>query len=108
MHYWKAKALTYLAAAMQLRWYAIAAAWIICVLGWSVVAAIPDQYRAEARVYIDTANIMDPLLRGLTVSVTPAQEITMMLRTLITRPTLEQVIHLTDPSSSSLGAAAMQ
>ena len=108
MHYWKVKVLGYLTGVMQFRWYALATAWLICILGWGVVAALPDSYTAEAKVYIDTDNIMDPLLKGLTVTVDPAQEIAIMLKTLITRPTLEQVIHLTDPSSNGLNAAGMQ
>ena len=102
MQQWKIKALTYLASIFTYRWYALAAAWALCLVGWGVVAAMPDQYTAEAKVYIDTDNLMDPLLRGLTVSIDPLQEIVVMLRTLITRPTLEQVVRLTDPTASKL------
>ena len=102
MQHWKIKALTYLSSIFLYRWYALAAAWALCLIGWGVVAAMPDQYRAEAKVYIDTDNLMDPLLRGLTVSIDPAQEIAVMLRTLITRPTLEQVVRLTNPAANKL------
>ncbi|HXJ00606.1 MAG TPA: XrtA system polysaccharide chain length determinant [Micropepsaceae bacterium] len=102
MQQWKIKALTYLASILVYRWYALAAAWALCLMGWGVVAAMPDQYTAEAKVYIDTESLMDPLLRGLTVSIDPAQEIAVMLKTLITRPTLEQVVRITDPAASKL------
>src|ERR1700704_440707 len=108
MQQWKIKALSYLSSILLYRWYALVAAWAFCLIGWGVVAAMPDQYTAEAKVYIDTDNLMDPLLKGLTVSIDPSQEISVMLRTLITRPTLEQVIHLTDPAAKSLTAAQLE
>ena len=108
MQFWKVKALSYLSSVLIYRWYALAAAWAICLVGWGAVGSLPDQYTAQAKVYIDTDNLMDPLLKGLTVSIDPNQEIAVMLRTLITRPTLEQVIHLTDPAAKSLTGAQME
>lgn len=108
MHFWKSKALSYLSGIYLYRWYAIAVAWVACVIGWASVAAMPDQYKAEAKVYIDTDNIMDPLLKGLTVTLDSSQEIAIMLKTLITRPTLEQVIHLTNPNANSLTPSQLE
>src|SRR6185295_17236311 len=108
MQYWKSIILSYLSSILIYRWYGVAVAWAICLAGWAGVAALPDQYRAEAKVYIDTDNLMDPLLRGLTITIDPAQEIAIMLKTLITRPTLEQVIHLTDPKANAFDAAQME
>ena len=102
MQFWKMKALSYLSGIYLYRWYAISVAWVVCIIGWASIAAIPDQYKAEAKVYIDSQNIMDPLLKGLTVTLDSTEEIAIMLKTLITRPTLEQVIHLTNPNANSL------
>src|SRR5579863_7390224 len=107
MQHWRTIVLSYLSSILLYRWYGVAVAWVICLAGWAGVAAMPDQYRAEAKVYIDTDNLMDPLLKGLTISIDPAQEIAIMLKTLITRPTLEQVIHLTDPKANALSAGDM-
>lgn len=100
LHFWKMKALSYVSGVYVYRWYALAVAWVFCLVGWSAVAVMPDQYRADAKVYIDAQSIMDPLLRGLTVSLDTQQEIAIMLKTLITRPTVEQVIHLTNPKAN--------
>jgi len=108
MQHWRTVVLSYLSSILLYRWYGVAVAWMICLAGWAGVAAMPDQYRAEAKVYIDTDNLMDPLLKGLTISIDPAQEIAIMLKTLITRPTLEQVIHLTDPKANALSAGDME
>src|SRR5215813_5124808 len=108
MQFWKVKILSYISSVLRYRWYALGVAWVICLAGWSVVAVLPDEYRAEARVYIDTDSLMDPLLKGLTVTTDSSQEIAIMLRALITRPTLEQVIHLTDPKSDQLSPTQME
>jgi polysaccharide chain length determinant protein (PEP-CTERM system associated) len=108
MHFWKMKALSYLSGIYVYRWYALAVAWLFCIAGWSTVAVMPDSYRASAKVYIDTQSIMDPLLRGLTVSLDSQQEIAIMLTTLITRPTIEQVIHLINPKANQLTAAELE
>src|SRR5258706_7709478 len=108
MPFWKVKILAHLSSVLLYRWHALAAAWAICLIGWGAVAALPDQYTSPAKVYIDTDNLMDPLLKGLTVTIDPNQEIAVMLRTLITRPTLEQVIRLTNPHANSLTAAQME
>ncbi|HSF12813.1 MAG TPA: chain-length determining protein, partial [Erythrobacter sp.] len=33
------------------RWIAIAVAWGVCLLGWLVIAMIPNSYESKARVY---------------------------------------------------------
>jgi polysaccharide chain length determinant protein (PEP-CTERM system associated) len=108
MQFWKVTILSYLSSVLLYRWYALMAAWLICLVGWGAIAALPDQYTAQAKVYIDTNNLMDPLLKGLTVSIDPSQEIAVMFRTLITRPTLEQVIHLTSPHANGLTPTQME
>ena len=108
MRFWKMKALSYLSGIYVYRWYGLAVAWVFCLIGWSAIAVVPDQYKADAKVYIDTQSIMDPLLKGLTVSLDPQQEIAVMLKTLITRPTVEQVIRLTEPNANSLSAPELE
>jgi len=97
MHFWKVQALTYLTGAWSYRWHAVGIAWIICFAGWGAVAALPDQYESEAKVYIDTDSLMTPLLKGIAVSTDSQQQIAMMLKTFISRPNLEQVVRLSDP-----------
>jgi polysaccharide chain length determinant protein (PEP-CTERM system associated) len=108
MQSWKVQLFSYLSSTWQYRWYGIAAAWVICLAGWIGVGIIPDRYQSEAKVYIDTDTLLRPLLKGLAVSNDPDQQVSVMLRTLITRPNIEQVIRLTDPHAASLSPAAMQ
>jgi polysaccharide chain length determinant protein (PEP-CTERM system associated) len=108
MQSWKVQLLSHLSSAWQYRWYGIATAWLICLAGWIGVGAMPDVYQSEAKVYIDTDTLMRPLLKGLAVSTDPDQQVSVMLRTLVTRPNIEQVVRLTDPNAASMSAAAMQ
>jgi polysaccharide chain length determinant protein (PEP-CTERM system associated) len=108
MQSWKVQLFSYLSSAWQYRWYGIAAAWVICLAGWIGVGVIPDRYQSEAKVYIDTDTLLRPLLKGLAVSTDADQQVSVMLRTLITRPNIEQVVRLTDPHAASLSPGAMQ
>lgn len=86
----------YLIAAWRKRWWGVLVAWGVCLGGWTLVAMLPDQYEAEAKVYVDTESMLGPLLRDLTVSPNVDQQIAVMLRTLVTRPVLERVARTTD------------
>lgn len=34
------------------RWLALAVAWGVCMLGWLVVALIPNAYESRARIFV--------------------------------------------------------
>lgn len=108
MQFWKSQILTYLTGAWHYRWHGLGIAWAVCLVGWLGVFFIPNTYQAVAKIYIDTDTLMGPLLRGLTVNTDPDQTVSVMLNTLVTRPNLEQVVHLTDPHSASMRDAQLQ
>lgn len=70
--------------------------WIICPIGWYQVNQLPDQYKASARVYVDTQSLLKPLLRGLTINTNPQEQVELMVRTLLSRPNLEKIVRMTD------------
>ena len=78
------------------RWWGLLAAWIIAVIGWAVVSQIPNQYQSSARVHVDTQTVLGPLLDGLAVGPNLNQRVSLMTRTLLTRPVLEQLVQSTD------------
>lgn len=80
------------------RWIALSFAWLVCALGWSVVAFLPDEYASDARIYVDTESLLNPLLRGIAVDSNQDQdqEVAIMQRTLTSRPNLTQVARMTD------------
>ena len=100
--------LTYLRGVWRRRWYAVVVAWLVCLVGWTIVHRLPDQYEARARVYVDTQSILRPLLSGLTVTPNVDQTINMMTRTLASRPNLEKVARMTDLDLTAKDTAQME
>ncbi|KAB2320133.1 chain length-determining protein [Betaproteobacteria bacterium SCN1] len=88
--------LGYAKAAWRRRWWGVAVAWLICIVGWTWVMIIPDRYQASARVYVDTQTLLKPLLSGLAAEPNVEQQIKLMTRQLVSRPTLEKVARMTD------------
>ena len=88
--------LGYAKAAWHRRWWGVAVAWLVCIVGWTWVMVLPDRYEASARVYVDTQTLLGPLLSGLTVQPNVEQQIKLMTRQLVSRPTLEKVARMTD------------
>ena len=107
MQSWRVDLLTYLAATWRYRWQGLAAAWIVCLIGWLWVASTPNTYESTAEVYIDTHGLLNPLLKGIAVTNDPNQEIAVMLQMLLTDPTLERIVRATNPNSSSMSPEQM-
>ncbi|PLW81537.1 chain length-determining protein [Kineobactrum sediminis] len=78
------------------RWVALGIAWVIALTGWAYVAQMPESYVASARVYVDTNSVLRPLMRGLTINPNIDQRISMLSRTLLSRPNLEKLARMTD------------
>src|SRR6185369_6793030 len=107
MQPWKIQLRTYLTGTWHYRWIGMGVAWAVCLVGWLVVALVPNQFQAVSMIYVDTDTMMAPLLKDLTVTTDPQQQVSVMLNTLLARPNLEQVIHLTNPKANSLSSAEM-
>ena len=89
--------LRYARGTWRFRWWMLGIAWAISVVGWSIVAKLPDQFEASARVYVDTSSVLRPLLRGIAINTGDTnQKIFLMTRTLLSRPNLEKVMRMTD------------
>lgn len=88
--------LAYAKATWYRRWWGVGVAWLICLIGWSWVMFLPDRYEASARVYVDTQTLLKPLLAGLAAEPNVEQQIKLMTRQLVSRPTLEKVSRMTD------------
>jgi len=89
--------LRYARGTWRFRWWMLGIAWAVSVVGWSVVAKLPDQYKASARVYVDTSSVLRPLLKGIAINTGDTrQKIFLMTRTLLSRPNLEKVMRMTD------------
>lgn len=90
------QALAYLRGVWRYRWWIQAIAWPICIVGWLFVWSMPDVYRAEARVYVDTENMLRPLLRGLAIQPDLSDQVAVMTRTILSKPNLEKIVRDAD------------
>jgi len=96
MHELIRQLVAYIRGVLRYRWWLLGIAWIVCLIGWPIVANMPDQYQASARVFVDTHSLLKPLLRGLAVQGNEEHRIRLMTRTLLSRPNLEKVTRMTD------------
>ena len=78
------------------RWIGLAVAWIVAVVAVGVALRIPERYEATARVYVDTQSLLRPLMAGLAIQPNLDQQVSLMSRTLISRPNVEKLLHMAD------------
>ncbi len=90
------KILDELRGAWRFRWLSIAAAWVVCIVGWAMVMSTPNVYKATAKVYVDTRGILRPLLEGLAINPDVASGLDLVRQALLSRPQIEQVARETD------------
>jgi polysaccharide chain length determinant protein (PEP-CTERM system associated) len=82
--------------AWQRRWWGVAAAWALCIVGWLGIASLPNQYETTARVYIDADAVLTPLLKGISAETSMTDQIDLLQHMLLSRPNLEKIITKTD------------
>ena len=71
------------------RWLALAVAWAVCLMGWLVVAMVPNTYESKARIYLQ----LDDVLADVTgVPSSSKRDIDRVRQTLTSAINLEKVI----------------
>ena len=97
MHELIAQLLRYARETWRFRWWMLGISWAVCVIGWAVVARLPDQYEASARVFVDTESVLAPMLRGLALQTDSAERrVLLMTRTLLSQPNMEKLLRMSD------------
>ena len=71
------------------RWLALGVAWGVAVLGWLVVALIPNSYEAKARIFVQ---LDDVLAEQIGIANSGEKEIERVRQTLVSSVNLEKVI----------------
>lgn len=96
MHELLLQVFSYVRGIWRYRWLAVAVAWLIAISGWVYVSKLPDEYRASARVFVDTNSVLRPLLQGLAIQPDLVQRVSLMSRMLLSRPNLERIARMSD------------
>lgn len=76
------------------RFWGLAAAWTIAVVGIPVALLVPAKYEATTRVFVDTDSVLKPLMAGLAVQPNTDQQVQILASTLVSRPNVEKLIGL--------------
>lgn len=87
---------SYARAAWRRRWWAVATAWVVALLAWSVVLMMPDKYEASARVFVDTQTPLRPVLDGIAIEDNYDSQLALVREALLSRPQLEAVARTTN------------
>jgi polysaccharide chain length determinant protein (PEP-CTERM system associated) len=77
--------------AWRFRWLALLTAFIVALIGWAVVFALPDRYEADARVFVGTRTALRPALQGLTIDQNVDAQINFVRQSLLEGPQLERI-----------------
>jgi polysaccharide chain length determinant protein (PEP-CTERM system associated) len=83
--------------AWRFRRAAMWAAWLVCVIGWLIVLAMPDTYSAWARVYVDTRTRLQQVTQGIAVDSNMASQAEAVHEALLGGPQLDKVARLAVP-----------
>ncbi len=86
-----AQLLDYAKGAWRYRWVAVAACWIIALVGWVTVMLMPNRFESSTTVYVDTDSLLKPLLQGVAVEQDVSSQVAMMQAVMLSRPNLEKV-----------------
>jgi polysaccharide chain length determinant protein (PEP-CTERM system associated) len=74
------------------RWMALGIAAGVALVALVVITRLQDRYEAGAKVYVDTQTVLKPLMNGLAYQPDIEQQVTMLAKTLISRPNVEQLV----------------
>jgi polysaccharide chain length determinant protein (PEP-CTERM system associated) len=78
----------------QRRWLALGAAWALCLVGWLIVALIPNSYESRARIFVQLQSIL-PSQVGITAA-DRQNDIVRIKQTLTSTENLEKVVRRTE------------
>lgn len=88
---------TYIRMIWRYHWLALLVGVAICMAGWMAVLAMPNQFEASTKVFLDTQSVLRPLLRGLALDTNRREQTAELVRkSLLSRPNLETVARSAD------------
>lgn len=76
------------------RWLALAVAWALCVLGWLVIALIPNSYQSHAKIYVQMQDMLSDQV-GIN-RIDSRKQLDRLQETLTSADNLEKVVRGTD------------
>lgn len=96
MHDQIAFVLNEIRSAWRFRWIALGLAWLIALVGWAVVARMPDVYEASARVYVDSSSELRQILGTQIIEPDVEAQLNFVRQSMLGRIQLEAVARQSD------------
>lgn len=95
----------YLKGTLKYKRVAILFALLVCSGAWSYVFLMEDKYESKAKVHIDSATVIRPLMRGMVIEPDVNSLIRIIQQLMFTRPNLEKIAQVAqlDPLTSGGG-----
>lgn len=96
----------YVKGTLKYKRLAIMFALVVCVGAWSYIFLMPDKFESRAKVHIDSATVIRPLMRGMVIEPDISALIRIIQQLMFTRPNLEKIIELSLLNRSQEGTGA--
>ncbi|MDD4914969.1 MAG: hypothetical protein PHW13_08035, partial [Methylococcales bacterium] len=84
----------YFKGLMRYKRIAVFIALFFCAAAWTFVFFMRDKYESQAKVHIDTATMIRPLMKGMVIEPDVGAMIRIIQQLMFTRPNLEKIIEL--------------
>lgn len=95
----------YIKGTLKYKKVALVFALIVSFAAWGFVFVMEDKYESKAKVHIDSATVIRPLMRGMVIDPDVSSLIRIIQQLMFTRPNLEKIIELSDLKRIYAGAA---
>ncbi len=89
-----AEILGYIKGVVSYKWLIMISVWVCSLIGWGYVFNMPNQFKSEAKVHVDTRTMLRPLLRGIAVQADVRGLIAIMQKLMLTQQNLIKVAEL--------------
>jgi len=84
----------YLKGTLKYKRVAIILALFVCTCAWVYVFLMPNKFESRAKVHIDSATVIRPLMRGMVIEPDISALIRIIQQLMFTRPNLEKIAEL--------------
>jgi polysaccharide chain length determinant protein (PEP-CTERM system associated) len=75
----------------RFRRYALLVAWVVAILGWTVLFLLKDVYQANSRVFVDTKTALKPVLQGMIIDQDVSGQLNLVRQSLLSQAQLEPI-----------------
>lgn len=86
--------LFYIKGTLKYKWLIIFVAWFVCTVGWIFITTIPNSYKSEAKVNVDSRTMLRPLMKGIAIDSRNHGLLRIMAQLMFTRPNLEKILRI--------------